>query len=138
MKDAFLPLREDLVRTTYASHFVELLDSFTQEADENQALYQLLVDGLGWLCRTNDLQRAARYYELRLLDLVGYRPQLFECVFCGEAIRPQPQFYSPADGGVIRPACGQQHPRAKPISLNALKLLRYMQTIPLRQSRRLN
>jgi DNA repair protein RecO (recombination protein O) len=130
MKDAFLPLRENLVRATYASHLVELLDAFTEEADENQDLYRLLVNGLGWLCRTDDLQCAARYYELHLLDLVGYRPQLFECVICGETICPQPQFYSPVDGGVLCPSCGRQYPRAKPISLNALKLLRYMQTHP--------
>jgi DNA repair protein RecO (recombination protein O) len=130
MRDAFLPLREDLVRATYASHFVELLDAFTEEADENQALYHLLVNGLGWLCQTNDLQRAARYYELHLLELVGYRPQLFECVICGETIRPRPQFYSIVDGGVLCPSCGQQSPRARPVSLNALKLLRYMQTRP--------
>src|SRR5262245_46708243 len=43
MLDAFLPVREDLLRTTYASHFVELLDAFTEERDQHDDLYDLLV-----------------------------------------------------------------------------------------------
>ncbi len=128
MIDAFLPLREDLVRTAYASHFVELLDAFTEERDQHDDLYDLLVKGLTWLCASADLRRTARYYELHLLDIVGYRPQLFECVIGGEKIEARDQFYSAHDGGVVCPACGPSHPRARAISLNALKVLRYMQT----------
>jgi DNA repair protein RecO (recombination protein O) len=128
--DAFSPIREDLIRATYAAHFIELLDAFTEEADSSPPLYQLLADGLGWLGQTGDLRRTARYYELHLLGLAGYRPELFTCVVCGEPLQPRDQFYSAADGGVICPACGSAHPRTQPISLNALKVLRYMQTRP--------
>jgi len=128
MIDAFLPLRLDLTRTTYASHFVELLDAFTEDSDQHDDLYDLLVMGLAWICATTDLRRAARYYELQLLDIVGYRPQLFECVICGDKIQARDQFYSAQDGGVVCPNCGPDYPRARAISLNALKVLRYMQT----------
>lgn len=128
MLDAFLPVREDLIRTAYASHFVELLDAFTEERDQHDDLYDLLVKGLGWLSLTTDLRRAARYFELQLLDIVGYRPQLFECVIRGEEIIAQDQFFSAPDGGVVCPVCGPDHPRARSISLNALKVLRYMQS----------
>ncbi len=125
--DAFLSLRADLIRTTYASHFVELLDAFTEEGDENASLYGLVSSGLRWLCQTTDLRRTARYYELRLLDLAGYRPELFRCVACGEELRPQRQFYSAVEGGAICPRCGQDRSRVRPISLNTLKVLRYLQ-----------
>lgn len=130
LHDAFQPLRTDLVRMTYASHFAELVDAFTEEGDENPALYRLLVDGLGWLVRTQSLRRTARYYELHLLDLVGYRPELFRCTMCGEALKPQDQHYSVAAGGVVCPSCGRDHPRVQPLSLRALKVLRYLQTRP--------
>jgi DNA repair protein RecO (recombination protein O) len=126
--DPFISLRDNLEHTVYASHFVELLDAFTEEADENDRLYHLLVSGLTWLCQTSDLQRTARYYELRLLDVVGYRPQLFECVICGEKIQAQDQFYSPQVGGVICPSCGPGHFHTRPLTLNLLKVLRYLQT----------
>ncbi len=128
MIDAYLPLREDLVRTTYALHIVELLDAFTEEHDESRLLYGLLRDALGWLCTTGDLRRTARYYELRLLDLAGYRPGLFTCVICGDTIQPQDQYYSAADGGVVCPRCAHNRPRLRALSLRALKVLRYLQT----------
>jgi DNA repair protein RecO (recombination protein O) len=130
MLDAFLPLRGGLVETTYAAHIVELLDAFTEEGDTSPALYTLLVNGLSWLCQTNNLARTARYYELRLLELAGYRPELVYCVVCGRRVEAEDQFYSAREGGVICPACGQARTHAHPISLNALKVLRYLQTRP--------
>lgn len=130
MVNAFLPIRDDLEKTTYASHFVELLDAFTEEGDENRLLFDLLREGLGWLCATGDLDRTARYYELHILELAGYRPELFKCVICGEEIQPVDQFFSPFDGGVICPSCAKDLPRARALSLRALKVLRYMQRQP--------
>jgi DNA repair protein RecO (recombination protein O) len=126
--EPFLALRDDLEHATYAAHFAELLDAFTEEADENDTLYHLLASGLSWLCQTGDLQRTARYYELRLLDAVGYRPQFFECVICGREVQPRDQFYSPQAGGVICSICGPNHARSRSLALGLLKVLRYLQT----------
>jgi DNA repair protein RecO (recombination protein O) len=128
--EAYLPVRTDLVRTTYASHFVELLDAFTEEGDASPQMFDLLAKGLGWLSTTGDLRRTARYYELALLDLAGYRPQLHRCVACGEKARPENQFYSVRAGGVICPDCGREQPHARPLSLKTLKVLRYLQSRP--------
>jgi DNA repair protein RecO (recombination protein O) len=130
MIQAFEPLRTDLTRATVAGHAVELLDAFTEDEDASQPLYDLLVAGLGWICVSGDLQRTARYYELRLLTLAGYRPELFHCVICGEPIRPEAQFYSAPDGGVVCPRCAPERPGARSLSLNGLKVLRYLQTRP--------
>ncbi|NDJ75257.1 MAG: DNA repair protein RecO [Chloroflexi bacterium] len=126
--EPFLPLREDLLRGTYANHLVELLDRFTAEADVGRAEFDLLVDALGWLCSDVDLRLVARYYEMSLLRLAGFAPSLHECVIGHEDLEPQDQFFSVVDGGVI---CPQHHAgldRGLPISLDTLKTLRYLQT----------
>src|SRR5919198_573684 len=46
----------------------------------------LLAEGLGWLAESPDPGLAARYFELRLLTLTGYRPQLFRCARTGAAL----------------------------------------------------
>lgn len=130
MREAFPRIREDLIRVTYAAHFAELVDAFTEEGDESRAVYDLLVAGLNWLSETADPRRAARYYELHLLELSGYRFELHNCVIGGEEIKAQNQFYSPADGGIICPACAANRPRTRPVSLRALKVLRYFQAQP--------
>ena len=48
--EAYLPLRDDLLRTTYAAYAVELLDRFTYEEGEHQGLYRLLTETLDRLC----------------------------------------------------------------------------------------
>ncbi|MCZ7670242.1 MAG: DNA repair protein RecO [Chloroflexi bacterium] len=130
MIEAYPALRDDLVRTTYGSYLVELLDRFTVEEDVNQDIYRLLAAALGWLSETADVRLAARAYELRLLGLTGFQPQLFHCVSCGEAIEEQDQFFSVELGGLLCPTCRQADRSAKPISAVAVKVLRYLQTRP--------
>ena len=124
---AHTPLREDLLLSTYASYVVELLDRFTYEEGENRALYRLLNDTLTRISSSTSPDLAVRYYEVRLLDLVGFRPQLFNCVVCGEKIQPENQYFSAELGGVLCPTCGKRTPGVRPISMLALKYLRHFQ-----------
>ncbi|MBM4425009.1 MAG: DNA repair protein RecO [Chloroflexi bacterium] len=123
---AYRPLREDLLRSTYGSYCIELLDQFTPDEAENKPLYDLLTQALGWLAEARDLALATRYYELQLLGMAGYQLELFYCVVKGEKIAAEDQFFSPAEGGAVCPACGENRQGAFPISLNALKVLRFM------------
>ena len=125
---AFAFLRADLVRTSRAYYVAELLDRFSQEGIENHPLFELLVRVLNWLDLESSLDLAVRFFELHLLDLAGYRPQLFQCVTCRATIRPEPNYWSPADGGVLCPTCGEIHPHAQPLAVNPLKVMRYLQT----------
>ncbi|MBM4466204.1 MAG: DNA repair protein RecO [Chloroflexi bacterium] len=125
---AFRPVREDLLRTTYACYAAELLDLFVEEGIENRPLFDLLLATLGWLGNASDLDLTTRFFELRLLSLLGYRPQLFQCVVCHRQIEPVINFFSSADGGILCANCGQNHRGAKEITLSALKVLRFLQT----------
>lgn len=125
--EAYLPLRESLERTGYAAHFAELVDAFSEEGDENRTLYSLLVHGLGWLCSADDLRIPSRYFELYLLDLVGFRPELQECVLSGEELRAENQFFSAMEGGVVSVEAAKGRGGLRPLSLAALKVLRHMQ-----------
>jgi DNA repair protein RecO (recombination protein O) len=130
MLEAYTTLRTDLKRMAYAAYFVELIDSFTGERDENRLLYSLLAEGLGWICESTHLLRTAQYYELQLLALSGYSPQLDVCVGCGRELHPEQQFFSHTEGGALCPACGNGRPGARSLSLAALKVLRHMQRSP--------
>jgi DNA repair protein RecO (recombination protein O) len=124
--DTHQPMRDDLLLSTHAYYVGELLDRFTYEEGENPTLYRLLADTLKRLSTSANPDLVVRYYEVRLLDLVGFRPQLFNCVNCGEEILPQDQFFSAERGGVLCPKCGKGS-GAWPISMNALRYLRHFQ-----------
>lgn len=125
-------IQQDLERLGQAAYMVELLDRFTVEEGESRALYQLLAEALGLLASGAPSEALVRYFELRMLDLVGYRPELFRCLGCGDEIRPQDQFFSASLGGVLCPTCGQGHESAQAITLQALKVLRHYQRSPLK------
>jgi DNA repair protein RecO (recombination protein O) len=137
-------LREDLERITYAHYVVELLDRFSTEGQDNQPLFDLLVGTLGRLCDVVDLLLVVRFYELRLLALEGYQPQLFRCLECGDVIQPVVNYFDPEKGGVLCPRHGEgligrpgTRPLVRPMSVTALKVLRYLQTHDYETSSRL-
>jgi DNA repair protein RecO (recombination protein O) len=126
--DAYQALREDLILTSQAAYVLELLDRFTYEDEmENNAIFRLLTETLSRLASGVDPWLVIRYYEIRLLDHLGFRPQLFECANCGREIRPEDQFFSFSAGGVICPRCGQGLRNVHRISVEALKYLRHFQ-----------
>ncbi|MEW6716823.1 MAG: DNA repair protein RecO [Chloroflexota bacterium] len=127
MIEGYQPLREDLIRFGNASYAVELLDRFTFEGGENRSLYRLLKDTLWRLTVMDDFNLIIRYYEIRLLDLLGFRPQLFRCVGCKSEIRAEDQYFSAEQGGVLCPKCGRDDRNGRPISMSALKFLRHYQ-----------
>ena len=129
-------LHQNLERFALAAYVVELLDRFTYEGESQPGAYRLLVDTLARLDQGEHPDLTVRYYELHLLDIMGYRPQLFRCVTCGAVIQPEPQFFSAEQGGVLCPRCGPHHPEARPISLEALKYLRHFQRSDFNQARR--
>jgi DNA repair protein RecO (recombination protein O) len=125
---AFRRLREDLLRTTYAYYVAELTDLFVEEGIENRSLFDLLLSMLGWLGDASDPDLTTRFFELHLLSLLGYRPELFRCLACREPIEPVANYFSSASGGILCPSCGEDQRGAQEITLNALKVLRFMQT----------
>jgi len=130
MIESYPALRDDLVRTTYAAYIVELLDRLTMEEGQHISLYTLLADTLSRLAVTDDVRLVSRYYELRLLGISGFQPQLFNCLSCDEPIQEQDQFFSDDLGGLLCPNCHAADRRARPITAVAVKVLRYLQTRP--------
>lgn len=126
--EALEELRGDLLRFSYACYVAELAERFSQEGEENPALYGLVMQTFRWLAQERDLRLWTRYFELRLLDCCGYRPELFRCVACHEELRPEINFLYVVQGGLLCGRCGQAQAQAKAVSLNAQKVLRYLQT----------
>jgi DNA repair protein RecO (recombination protein O) len=125
--DAYLPLREDLLRTAYGAYVIELLDRFTYDEGENRSLYALCADSLERVTMLEDPFLAVRYYEIRLLDLTGFRPDLFHCVSCQNEIQPEDQFFDALQGGVVCPRCAGRFPTAREVNRETLKWLRHLQ-----------
>jgi len=134
--ESFRHLREDLESIGRAAYIAELVDSFTEEEDENQLLWDLLLLALreiDAISSQDDQQRAdvlLRWFELRLLGVTGFQPELFHCVDCGQPLEPVTNFLLLAGGGVICPQCQAKRGDAEPVTVDVLKVLRYLQSRP--------
>jgi len=126
LRESFQPIRDDLLKTAYAAYVLELLDRFSYEEGQNQSLFRLLAYTLTRISGGGDAFVAVRYFEIRLLDELGYRPNLFQCVECGRDIEPEDQFFSAIQGGVRCPRCGPTQ-GSRPVSVRALRYLRHYQ-----------
>ena len=127
-KNSFLPLKSDLKLSACALYATELVNQFTADHIENYPLFQLLLGIMEQLCLVSDNELVLRYFELHLLNRVGYRPQLQQCVSCQLSLKPITNAFCPSAGGMLCPACSQSQPLTHPLSVNALKVLRFLQT----------
>jgi DNA repair protein RecO (recombination protein O) len=135
---SFDTLRGDLRRIGAAYYAAELIDRLTEEEDENRPAFELLVATLAALDISRNVDLALRFYELHLLGYSGYRPHLYHCAACQEALTEEANRFSPASGGVLCPRCAAGDRATMPMSLGAFKLLRFLQAQPLEAIDRLN
>lgn len=121
-------VREDLWLSSLAYYVVELADAFTQDEDPNSLLFELLLETLGRLDTGRATNLAVRYYELHMLDLAGYQPQLFHCVRCSQPLKQEINFFSFEHGGCLCPRHGSNLPGTVALPIDVLKVMRYLQS----------
>lgn len=102
----YLGLREDLSKIAYGSYFLELVQLGTEENKIQPDVYYLLQAALVLLELGQDAALTARFFELRFLDVLGYRPYLGGCVNCRRRVQNSQFLLSPVKGGVLCSSCG--------------------------------
>jgi DNA repair protein RecO (recombination protein O) len=130
LEDPHLGLRNDLHSTAAAWYLVELADRFCEGTADSHGAFILLAQGLSALdAAPLDVSRevVARWFELHLLDAMGFRPELTTCLECGAGIGPEGNAFSPVAGGVVGPECAHASLGARSISAEGLKVLRHLQ-----------
>jgi len=126
--DPYCPIRDDLVRATYAYHVAELVDRFVGEGVESRPAYEQLRLGLESIASAPDPSLATRYFEVRFLDVLGYRPQLFHCAACGREMMAGDAAFSPEAGGVLCRDCAGGHVDRLALADSAFRAMRFIQT----------
>ena len=126
--ESFLHLRSDLDRIGWAGYVCELVDAFGGAEDENQSLWEMLLYALRVLDSGEEqLDLFLRWFELHLLSLVGFQPEFFHCLACGEELQAVTNYLNLAAGGVFCPRCGEASSGNEPIEPALLKVLRHLQ-----------
>ena len=127
---AWLRLRDDLESTATAWYIAELADRSLEERHAAEPLYSLLRRAYELLDAGMAPGRVARWYEMHLLDELGFRPEVDRCVECDRVLESDERFrWIPPLGGVVCERCpGPSHERVS-LTLEALKLLKAYQRL---------
>jgi DNA repair protein RecO (recombination protein O) len=124
VRSAFYSIREDLTRLSYASYFADLVDSFVEERDGAEQLFDLLYAALAQAERGQRLELLARVFELRLMNVLGYAPEFGACIRCGAELDQEWVGFSPALGGAICRRCTTTEQGWRRFSAGALRTAR--------------
>lgn len=123
----FASIRDDLAKTAEASYTLELIDRVSSENQPEQAMYRLLLNTLKRIDVLDDTFNAVKFFEIRFLEVAGFRPELTHCVSCKKIIEAQDQYFSPSQGGILCPQCGPFDNKAVQATKEALRYMRHFQ-----------
>ena len=131
MLHSFRVIKEDLELVATAVYMTELVQNISEEHSANPDVFELLFNGLVWLQETKNPILLIRIFEVYLLKHSGFAPELYHCVECGLDLEPGDYAYNCAKGGLLCSKCQFLSTDVSfHISLNAIKVMRYLQREP--------
>lgn len=111
-RQTFYNIRKDLLRLSYANYFSELAEAVSEEEMPNERLFLLLAKALYYLS-TGEIPMGLIHlaYQLKLMDISGYRPNLGRCVICREEKEVYKRFSIQLGGVVCGDCCLNEEKR---------------------------
>jgi DNA repair protein RecO (recombination protein O) len=115
-------------RAVALGHVAELLDELLPDREANDAVFRLAVSVLAQL-HTPDFWLPITYFDLWMARLMGYLPELSECLACGRPLNGSRAYFHALADGLMCP----EHKRlaSSEISGESRKLATQMLRVPL-------
>ena len=127
--EVFYNLRIDLDKLKYAVHINKIVQDVTHENQNCYKILQLLLNTLYTIAETDkNLDMILGIFQLRLLCVLGFTPQVMECIQCKE--KENLTYFSIKDNGLKCKICGKQDTSTIAISESTLNAVKYTVTAP--------
>jgi DNA repair protein RecO (recombination protein O) len=137
----FANIRSDVVKTAYASYWAELVNTWMEEYERQDLIFELLAYVFEALDKGEARTRALSIvFQIRFMALSGLAPNLSRCSRCGlavEKVRVPEINFSLKNGGIVCGDCGAFASHRVPLSLGTVKQLAWIQQRGLEQVSRL-
>jgi len=131
----FLHISDTIARVLYGFYLLELVDRMSPEREANPSVFDFLVSVLAALDGGAPREEWLRYFELRILDLFGYRPRLGECTVCYRMIASgKSRWFSFRHGGIVCGACKGVGSGGIPMSYETAASMEHMLALGVEES----
>jgi DNA repair protein RecO (recombination protein O) len=106
VKESFPNVRGNIKGIAYGIYLLELVNHFVDDRQPNPDIFDTLLSATYVLESGADPEIVARYFEIHLLDILGYAPQFEACLRCGKHFGNAKVAFSPVLGGIVCADCG--------------------------------
>ena len=125
IETSFVQIRRDVKAYAYGMYLCELVEQLVEEGEPSPAIFNLLLECWSCLDEKNvDGEILARFFELKLLSLLGYRPHLTGCLYCGD--EQGPFFWNNSAGGILCERCRPREGEVFTLSRGTLALANHL------------
>ena len=123
--ELFYKIRIDLDKLKYTAYITKIINDVTTENQNNYKILQLYLNTLYVIAQTEkDLNLITSIFRLRLMSIIGYRPQIEGCSVC--KAKENLRYFSIRDSGFKCMSCGKQDSGAIEISETTKDAIRYI------------
>ncbi|NLJ40708.1 MAG: DNA repair protein RecO [Clostridiales bacterium] len=125
VQDSFYDIRNDLDRLVYASYILDLTGEVANPGQEDNILFYLLLNTLSYMCYSDiSPMVVTHFYEVKLMDHLGYRPILDRCIACGT--NTNLAYFDIRRGGLLCNGCHKTDRVGYNIQMGTAKTLAYI------------
>jgi DNA repair protein RecO (recombination protein O) len=139
--NAFPSIRENLKKIYYGNYYLELVNEMAGEREANPEAFDLLLSFLVDLEAMDPEEERLRMFEIRMLSLFGYRPNLTRCGVCRrgwEEMKEDPSaFFSLEKGTLVCSRCSRNGEKLIPLSVGTARLIDQISQMELSKLNRL-
>lgn len=123
--EVFYDIRTDLDKLKYAAHITKIINDITTENQNTYRVLQLYLNTLYIISETNkNLNLVNSVFTLRLLSIIGFRPNIDECTSCKD--KNGLNYFSFRDSGYKCLECSKQDKGAIEITETTKDAIRYI------------
>ncbi len=129
---SFQSIRDDFHKLYMGIYFNELVDTMVPEAHREEDIYHLLLDALETLKDQSNVEPLCRMFEMRLLALSGYTPELNHCMVCKSLRGNGWVGFNFSKRGIVCGNCTNQAPPQIKFTTGTLNYLKKLLTLDIK------
>ena len=129
--EIFYNIRIDIQKLEYASCITKIILDVTTENQNSYKILQLYLNTLYTVSETDkNLDLVLAVFKIRLLCILGFMPNIYECINCKNPIDNEMKYFSFKDNGFKCTLCGKNDKGAVDINESTVKALKYIVMCP--------
>jgi DNA repair protein RecO (recombination protein O) len=130
-------LRNNLDNYYKASCMAELVNEFTEESDPSKQLFDIFLNTLNVISADTNATIQLLTFEMKMLKILGYLPELESCVNCKDSIQQVSEVHFNArEGGLLCKTCKVRFSNGIIVPLGAALIARRLVDINLQKLER--